>query len=512
MIANVVEPKIELNLNDPGMTMLHRAGLAGLYMTLKALTKRYPTLKSRQSNFKWVLTHDGINLYWEGNDRAALNWLLTESFQISRDGLISLAGLENQTLENQLVTHIGMSNTFLQHSSVLKFDGKLSQALTINGLEVIVACNKAKYYIHQNFARRLCNTGGQLLTRHIGIGGYLYPGAAIKHKAFSKTQFKETLERTIALLFAPIACLYFIYPKSRLYETKTQYCLVIPEIMDLKSYAKQRKKLNSWNYLQFSSSGFSDAGLRFIANQKSTDLAQTSNFRSCKVITFGRTKWTSFQKVRKRVEMIKLSDSVVRNYQLCNSYFSNRVVEWEKGNFIAASTVRELIAENLARGFPWWFNFTDTVKNQELFKLTSYEKEGLEKMVRNADWDEQAQILFVKACHKGLLQIYGKLYDKPKESNYILIQRENERIRSGLIRCQNSEDFRHFMTASFWTKAGNISILAEYWEELMPLTTKPDNWKLARDLALLSLVSYKSKKRKQADSSYSIDQESSEEE
>ncbi len=175
------------------------------------------------------------------------------------------------------------------------------------------------------------------------------------------------------------------------------------------------------------------------------------------------------------------------------------MVEWEEGNFVAASIIRELITENLARGFPWWHNFTSAVRSSDLFKLVRYEKQGLQQMVKNAKWDEQAQILFVKACHQALLQIYGKLYGRGKEGEYIQIQRENERIRSGLIRCQNSEDFRHFMTANFWSKAGNISILADYWEELMPLTTKPDNWKLARDLALLSLASYKSQKRKQAD-------------
>ncbi len=133
-------------------------------------------------------------------------------------------------------------------------------------------------------------------------------------------------------------------------------------------------------------------------------------------------------------------------------------------------------------------------------------------MVKNADCDEKAQKLFVKACHEALLKIYGKLYSRAKEREYVQIERENERIRSGLIRCLNSEDFRHFMTANFWTKGGNISILAEYWEELMPLTTKPKNWKLARDLALLALASYKSKKQQQEDNSISIDEEALEEE
>ena len=122
-------------------------------------------------------------------------------------------------------------------------------------------------------------------------------------------------------------------------------------------------------------------------------------------------------------------------------------------------------------------------------------------MVRNSQWDETSQKLFVEACHEALLKIYAKLYSRGKEGEYIQIERENERLRSGLIRCLNSEDFRHFMVANFWSKAGNISILADYWEELMPLTTKPSNWKLARDLALLSLASYKSRKSQQATNS-----------
>ncbi len=164
MIAKAVKPKMELSLSDPGMTMLHRAGVAGLYMTLKALEKRYATLKTRQGNLKWVLTDNSISLNWEGDDYAALDWLCRESFQISSDGLISLAGLQNQTLENKLITHIGISNTFLQHTSVLKFGGEASQSLTIDELEVVVNYKKARYYIYQNYAKKLCNAKPAFLT------------------------------------------------------------------------------------------------------------------------------------------------------------------------------------------------------------------------------------------------------------------------------------------------------------------------------------------------------------
>ena len=136
MIAKVVERKIELSLSDPGMTMLHRAGVAGLYMTLKALAKRYPTLKSRQGNFKWVLTKNSICLYWKGNDYEALDWLFQESFQISSNGLISLTGLPSLSWESQLAIHVGIKNTFLQHNQFFKSTGDGTEYLTMDNLLV----------------------------------------------------------------------------------------------------------------------------------------------------------------------------------------------------------------------------------------------------------------------------------------------------------------------------------------------------------------------------------------
>ena len=502
MTAKATEPKIEISLSDPAMTMLHRAGVAGLYMTLKALAKQYPTQKSRQGNFKWTLTKTSISLYWKGNDYEALDWLFSESFQISSDGLISLTGLQSVSKESQLAIHIGIKNTFLQHNQFFKYAGDATKYLTIDNLEVAIYYKKVESYAYQKFVEKLCNDNGQLLGTQIGITGWLHPGAVIKHygiviKNVRVTQFTETIERAIALLYAPVACLYFITPKSYLHDIKTQYCLVIPEITDLESYARQRQKINNWNYQQFLASGYSDAGFRLLTKQAALRTIKQNDLKRCQVITFGKTQWSKFQRIRTNVEIAEITDKVIENYRLCDLYFKSRVVEWEEGNFIAASIVRELITENLARGLPWWHNFTHTVRNSNLFRLVSYEKQGLQAMVKNVKWDEEAQILFVKACHQALLQIYGKLYSRAKEGEYTQIERENERIRSGLIRCQNSEDFRHFMTANFWSKAGNISILADYWEELMPLTTKPDNWKLARDLALLSLASYKSQKCKQ---------------
>ena len=390
MIAKAVKPKIELSLSDPGMTMLHRAGVAGLYMTLKALAKRYPTIKSRQGNFKWVLSNKGITLSWKGNDYEALDWLFSESFQISSDGLISLTALQSPSWETQLAIHLGIKNTFLQHNQFFKSAGDATEYLTIDNLEVAIDYKKVKSYAHQKYAEQLCQIeklnfkrifhklrlfilthhtligilfildvrqGGNLQQGTVGIRGWLYPGATVKHYAYKKeTQFTETIERAIALLYAPIACLYFISPKSRLHDLKTQYCLVIPDITNLELYARQRQKLNDWNYQQFLAAGYSDAGFRLLTQQATLRINQQINIKRCQVITFGQTQWTKFQKIRKNVEVIEINVKIIQNYRLCDRYFSERVVEWEDGNFIVSSIVRELITENLARGLPWWHN------------------------------------------------------------------------------------------------------------------------------------------------------------
>ena len=119
--------------------------------------------------------------------------------------------------------------------------------------------------------------------------------------------------------------MYFISPKSYLHDTKTQYCLVIPEITDLESSVRQRQKTNNWNYQQFLASGYSDAGFRLLTQQATLRTIQQNNLKRCQVITFGQTQWTGFQKIRKNVEIIQITDKVIKNYRLCDRYFPERV-------------------------------------------------------------------------------------------------------------------------------------------------------------------------------------------
>ena len=67
-VKGAVNSKIHLELGAPSMTLMHRAGLAGFWMTLKQLEQQYPTSAERPGNLTWSLTPRSISLNWEGQD------------------------------------------------------------------------------------------------------------------------------------------------------------------------------------------------------------------------------------------------------------------------------------------------------------------------------------------------------------------------------------------------------------------------------------------------------------
>ena len=503
VVKGAVNSKIQLNQGDPSMTLMHRAGLAGLWMTLKQLEQQYPTSAERPGNFTWLLTPRSISLDWEGQDLEILDWLLKQSFQISPEGLISLTGLNPQSMDigTQVTIHQGITGTFLQHNKFFKSTGKVSKKLSIDGIEIVAEYKKAASYAHQDFAKHLCDEEGRLLPQTIGSAGWLYPGAVVRHYAFKEqTQFEETLEQALALLFAPVACQYFVLPLHS-HKKRAQYALVIPEVADLELYAERCWALRNFGYKNLQASSLGDAGLRFLTHEITLELARHNQVDQCQVITFGTVDWSPQQKTRTELVMVEATQQVLFNYKLSCDYFSeNQVVEHKNGNFISPSHARGLIADNLVRGLPWWFNFFTKINKPNLLKRVYYEREGLYNMIQNSQWDEKAQKLFVQACHEALRKTFAKIYGRTKEDGYAQVQRKTERMRAELGRCKNAASFRRFIT-DFWARAGRISILEDHWEELLPLTTGMMDWKVARDLTLLALASYKPSKKPQASSS-----------
>jgi CRISPR-associated protein Cas8a1/Csx13 len=291
-------------------------------------------------------------------------------------------------------------------------------------------------------------------------------------------------------LFAPIACQYFVL-RSRLRDKRAQYALVIPEINNLSLYSEQHLSHRELGYINFHASSLGDAGLRFLTYESALRTTNVHLSNRCQVIILGTVAWSSQQKTRTDVEVIEATEKVCQNYAISKRCLADRVVQGKDSAFVAISFARELIADNLARGYAWYSGLSDKVSSGELFKTLTYEREGLHNMVQNALWDSDSERLFVQACHEALKNTYGKIAGYAKEKDEIPnFDRENERIRTGLGRCKNAETFRQFIT-DFWSRAGQLPTLQKHWNELLPLTTGQQSWKVAKDLTLLALASYK---------------------
>ena len=79
----MAENRMTIGLFDPGMTHLHKVGLAGLYMTLKTLdAKEYEPLGG------WNLTPHTVEIYWTKTPKDLLEPIVKEAFRISPNGLI----------------------------------------------------------------------------------------------------------------------------------------------------------------------------------------------------------------------------------------------------------------------------------------------------------------------------------------------------------------------------------------------------------------------------------------
>ncbi|MBV9386241.1 MAG: type I-MYXAN CRISPR-associated Cas8a1/Cmx1 [Chroococcidiopsidaceae cyanobacterium CP_BM_ER_R8_30] len=487
--------KLTFHLSNPSYTLLHRAGLAGLWMTLQQLEKE--GIKP-QKGMQWDLSPCQVVLSWEGNDRKALEWLLSESFRLTDDGLILLRGLNPKAMRKDtlVILHQGILGTFLQHTSTHKSEGVKSEAIPFEGEnleEVEVSYKYLTGYVYQNFATNLCDKSGNLLHKPIAIAGWMNPGAVVRHIAFSAdTSFEESPGNALILLFAPVACYYYTL-KSRLRDKRAQYALVIPQVDNLASYAKYRSDINNSikGYHDFYACSLGDAGLRFLTYETTEEVTFDANVSRCQVLTLGTVAWATQQRTRTDLYLVEAGQTICKNYRICRNELVDRWVIGKDGKFLVISFARELIAENLARSLPWYAGFADRVSSNELFQKLLYERGGLYQVIQKINSDEREK-LFVRTCHEAIYYTYGQLAAKTRAGEEPNFDKVTVRIRTGLGRCKNSSALREFMT-DFWSRAGKLPTLQKNWQDLMDFVMQEKDWKKPRDLALLALASYPGK-------------------
>ncbi|MEG4799971.1 type I-MYXAN CRISPR-associated Cas8a1/Cmx1 [Microcoleus sp. ARI1-B5] len=509
---NSTKIEIVLNLHSPHYTDMHAAGLAGLYMTLKQLEKKGIAC----DKLKWQLDEYEVKVAIEGSHLAAIQWLLEQSFLLD-DGLIGFGGIdsENLSIESRVALHQGLLNTFLQQGILSKSDGVKSKAFEIEEgkLPIVVSYKSLTEYSHQKFAKSLCdNRTGLLLEKPVAVAGWLNPGATVKHTAFtSKTSIEQSALDALVLLYAPVVCCYFKI-RSFTKGEKASAALIVPEILNLAefaeirmSYAKRCQAYKGQAYKDFHASGIGDAALRFLVTYESAvSIAKTYRVNRCRAVIFGKMPWNEKQKSPTDKYSVTATAKICKAYQQAQNAFKEKyVVYGDSGSAIVPSLAKDLIAGALIKHLPWYGELAAKITSKDLFDRLCYESKGFRDMVKYAEWKEASHGRFVEACHDALRGIYARSFElgideakrqkatseeHGKDLGRKRISDEREKVRSKMIRCKNLSAFCSFIT-EFWSKAALSRVQQEHQAELWNLVL--DDWEMARNLVLLSLVSYK---------------------
>lgn len=497
--------KMRINLNAPGMTSLHKAGLAGLYMTLLAFEETNQEIKG----LSWEIHPTQVTLDWEErNLKETFEQFIKKSFWLD-NGFIRLKGLElslQPGLDQKYQLYTALLNSFLQFGPHRPTDTKQNISVPIDDrVQWIKDFGPIKEFRHQFAADDFINDKGEF-RKSVEVSGWLYPGAGQRHVVYANTRQNESPELALALLFAPVGVIYYTI-KSRTKGRKARLAMVIPEIPDLSLYAEIRQVLAGESVFDLTASSASDAVLRML-----TTIAVNSKFNElfgrsfvCRVITFGIVSWNEKQKSRTDSRTV-VSGQLrgFKNYLIADSIFKNRwqripakvdrrgrEIEPER-SFVITFSAREMIAENVAAEKPWYWNIATYLSNPESRKQLQYERKELNEMVRTASFDEDGERLFIEICHESWRRRLGKLGQRASSENTSfsgLARKEAEKLRNALIRCKNAETLRETVV-DFWSRAGaNRSLRGIRVTTLLRLFDE-SNWKKARDLALLALISY----------------------
>ncbi len=500
--------EMTIKLNALGMTSLHKTGLAGLYLTLKALEEKGETV----TGLRWELEPMQIKLIWQDEKpKRAFAELIDKSFWLD-DGFIRLTGLEISkppTIGQRHHLYNALLHSFLQFGPHRPTGSKRTLSYEVDDrLCWIKDFAPIKEFRHQFAEDDFIDEKGQL-KESIEAAGWLYPGGGQRHVVHNNTKLNEPTNLALALLFAPVGVIYYTI-KSRTNGRKARLAMLVPEVKDLELYAAIKEAFAAQGILDLNASSASDAALRMLttieANRTSNQFAEFfGEGFTCRIVTFGIVSWNEKQKSRTYTRSVFSGHLPgFKNYFKAAAIFKNR---WQripprsdrKGNqieperyFATTFSARELIADNIAQGSAWYHDISTYLSNKATREQLQYERKELYQMVETASYDDESERLFIRVCHESWRRRLGKLGQRATRENAnfsSLVKKEAEKLRTSLARCKNAETLRETVV-DFWARAGSQELLrGDGFKQLLPLFTEK-NWKKARDLALLALISY----------------------
>jgi len=463
--------ELTLSIFDPNTLLPHRAGIAGLALALFAINPD-------NVPFTWEITEDTVKLLYQCSDQEAISGLLQQTYRI-QDGYLDIPALNLDQQGHYTLTE-GVVTTFLQHSQQRKLS-KNPVSLTFlidEGQPEITRTYKPleECYYTKDFTEAFSPKG--IFKPKIPLKGQHLPGLV---ECFVNGAYQESPEGFLALLFLPLACSYYQLSGYR-------SAVVIPEIKNIREWVKRRQNSPGRTYRDFRSSSSGESALRFLLQEKSIENNKLFRVDYCEVYQLGKQQWDGNQSYLKQaVYRVKVTDKVLDLYNSAFQFFRPQVRKNDKGEtWLAISNILPWLCENLITGKPWYSGFYEFYKQKQ---NELYERKGLTSMSKYLDPLEQT---FFDAIQGGFSTfLRAQITEAQRQGRQLDYKQVTDKVINPFLRPSTQQDFAKTIVdfLSRHRSKATRGVGAEIYQWLH----KDNNWKQARDLALLAIASYTGK-------------------
>ena len=349
-----MEKELKIGLFDPGMSHLHRVGLAGLYMTLRYLNDSGKSF----ANASWELHNDRIVLRWQCDDNLFFEELFLASFGRDSRGLIDFAAHRRLPMGDmeRVFLNEALLMTYLQHNKQNKIPKGSTRNINIDFGDKTVSLTYKPFvnsYEHVQAAKHITNKKGQL-NKNIQIKGWLYPGAVKRHEKVSASEIEEPPERFISLLYAPVASLYYRLShkdKDGKFDARRSAAIVLPHIRDLEQYARSFQRYLVSPVEKLYADGLGDAGLAALVALKADEHMEDLGVTGCSVLTMGSVGWSKQQKTRSAVTNLEnVGGNHLTLFDFTYKHLPNKIVIKSPDEKSADKVSTYYVATSLCRG------------------------------------------------------------------------------------------------------------------------------------------------------------------
>jgi CRISPR-associated protein Cas8a1/Csx13 len=496
--------ELTYRLSNPGYTIYHRAALGGLAATVRAWGSNKP------EGIEAELQSDYVRLAWgdDLSDQEALRRILVASFKLTEDRLIELPGQGIRAGQDdlRLAIHNGLCGTFLQHNKMRPGE-KEPRRIELRSADDETG-ELFTYKAINSFAHQKAQ-GTSLLKEN--LKGYWPTTAAIPQSVVpgamtGALELETSPDEAILLLFLMVGCSIFLL-RPRTYQEKAQYCVIVPDVINLKTYAAaiQRVAVAGTTIKRFSNSylgrvvgGAEEAALRFLIDLQADDLVSERSITGCIAVAMGKVSWDANQINRSLIIKLKSDYPEIAVFRSANQYLGKtKIIKSKKGEgyAIPASPVPELVAANLAAERHWCANFKSLVSDKKDFQRMNYSQGGLKAMKEAIkDADDQA---IIRAFHEAWRKTMGEFGERARRGEFIFerkVETEREKIRNSILRAKTADAlaswFLRFCADA--TKGGSLSTIRENQSRIQKFIFNQRNFDRFQNLCLFALVSYAS--------------------